>query len=124
MGPRSRRIYDAMRERILRGDWHPGLKLASHAELSAAFGVAPMTLRHALTALADDGLISLEHGRGTFVRPVTKTAVLVVDDEPAVRIVLREYVKAAGYDVVEADGPESGVEAIETDPSISLVLSD
>src|ERR1051325_4489032 len=87
LGPRSRRIYEAMRDRILRGDWLPGEKLASHAELSSSFGVAPMTLRHALTALADDGLISLEHGRGTFVRPVKRPTVLVVDDEAPVRVV-------------------------------------
>ena len=43
LGPRARRVYEAMRERIIDGEWTPGLKLASHAELSNAFGVAPMT---------------------------------------------------------------------------------
>jgi len=124
LGPRSRRIYDAIRDRIIRGEWNPGLKLASHAELSASFGVAPMTLRHALTALADDGLISLEHGRGTFVRPVTKPTILIVDDEAPVRTVLREYIRAAGYSVIEADGPNAGMQALERDPAIRLIVSD
>jgi CheY-like chemotaxis protein len=124
LGPRSRRVYEAMRERIVGGEWRPGLKLASHAELSNAFGVAPMTLRQALTALADDGLISLEHGRGTFVRPVTQTTVLIVEDETPVRLVLREHVAAEGYNVIEAANPEEGLEALEADQSIRLVLSD
>src|SRR5215207_9366032 len=113
-----------MRERIVGGEWRPGLKLASHAELSNAFGVAPMTLRQALTALADDGLISLEHGRGTFVRPVTQTTILVVEDEAPVRLVLREHVIAEGYNVTEAANPEEGLAALEADSSIRLVLSD
>src|SRR5205085_10890331 len=36
----------------------------------------------------------------------------------------REYVRAAGYNVVDADGPEEGLAAIERDPAICLIVSD
>jgi len=113
-----------MRERIISGEWLPGHKLASHAELSTAFGVAPMTLRQALTALSEDGLISLEHGRGTFVRPISKATVLIVEDEEPVRVVLREHVASGGYAVIEASNPVDAMKALESDGSIQLVLSD
>ena len=113
-----------MRLRIVNGEWEAGSRIPSHAELSTAFGIAPMTLRQALTALADDGFISLEHGRGTFVRSDGSGAVLIVDDEPAVRILLREYVSISGCRVIEATGPAEGLSAIESHPEIQLLLSD
>jgi CheY-like chemotaxis protein len=83
-----------------------------------------MTLRQALTALEDDGFISLEHGRGTFVRSPEGASVLVVDDEPAARSLLREHVAAYGCRVIEASGPGEGLRALETEASIHLILSD
>ncbi|HZT05685.1 MAG TPA: response regulator [Chloroflexota bacterium] len=124
LGPRSRRVYEEIRRKIIDEVWPPGQQLPSHAELSVAFGVAPMTLRHALTALADDGFISLQHGRGTFVQTGPSTEVLVVDDEAAVRTLLREHIKDCGCGVIEANGPEAGIAALERNPRIGLVLSD
>lgn len=44
------------------------LLVCTHTVLATEFGVAPLTVRNALAQLEQDGLISREHGRGTFVR--------------------------------------------------------
>lgn len=45
----------------------PGSALPPQRELSAAYGVTLATLRQALRQLEDDGLVSQQPGRGTFV---------------------------------------------------------
>jgi CheY-like chemotaxis protein len=124
LGPRSRRVYSALRERILEGELVPGTKLPPHTQLAAEFGVAPLTLRQVLAVLEQEGLLSREQGRGTFVRARATPAVLVVDDDALLRAVLREHVIRAGYRPVEADGPAAGLAALERDSAIGLILSD
>jgi GntR family transcriptional regulator len=48
--------------------YRPGEQLPSGAQLAAEFGVSLMTLRQALSILADQGLVYAEQGKGTFVR--------------------------------------------------------
>lgn len=45
----------------------PGTQLPPHAELAARFGTTRTTMRRALQVLADDGLIEIRHGQGTYV---------------------------------------------------------
>jgi methanogenic corrinoid protein MtbC1 len=68
LGPRSRRIYETLRDGIVRGDLPPGSQLPPHLRLAADFGVAPMTVRQVLSRLEAEGLVSRQLGRGTFVR--------------------------------------------------------
>jgi CheY-like chemotaxis protein len=124
LGPRSGRVYSVLRERILEGELTPGTKLPPHTELAAEFGVAPLTLRHVLASLEEEGLVSREQGRGTFVRARSAPGVLIVDDDPLMRGLLRERVSRAGYRAVEADGPSTGLAALEQDANVALVLSD
>jgi CheY-like chemotaxis protein len=124
LGPRSGRVYTVLRERILEGELPPGTKLPPHTELALEFGVAPLTLRHVLASLEEEGLVSREQGRGTFVRARSAPAVLIVDDDPLMRGLLRERVRRAGYRALEADGPATGIAELERDPDIALVLSD
>jgi GntR family transcriptional regulator len=55
-------------EDIKSGRYSPGDKLPSEDQLSREFSVSRVTLREALRALEDDGLIVRRHGSGTFVR--------------------------------------------------------
>lgn len=57
-----------LRQCILDGSWAPGQSLPSEAKLAQSHGVALGTLRQAVSVLVDEGLLSREHGRGTFVR--------------------------------------------------------
>jgi GntR family transcriptional regulator len=61
-------LAEAMRARILRGEWPPGTALPAEQTLAADHGVALGTIRQALQLLVDQGLIERIHGRGTFVR--------------------------------------------------------
>lgn len=60
-------IADCLREQIEAGEFKPGDRLPSFAELRATFEVTPNTVSRALVALEQDGLITREQGRGTFV---------------------------------------------------------
>jgi GntR family transcriptional regulator len=54
------------------GDLTPGSKLPSEPELAELYGVARVTIRRAIKELAEHGLITVIHGRGTFVSPVKR----------------------------------------------------
>ena len=123
-GAQSQRVYEALRDRIRTGELVPGTRLPSHREMAATFGVAPMTIRQVLARLEQEGVISREHGRGTFVRAQTMPDVLVVEDEIPVRTLLCAHVTDAGYNALEADGPAEAQAALESDHVIALMLVD
>ncbi|NKN39781.1 GntR family transcriptional regulator [Agrobacterium sp. a22-2] len=56
-----------IRRQIADETWNVGDKLPTLKQLVATFGVSPMTVRHALAGLEQEGFISPERGRGTFV---------------------------------------------------------
>jgi DNA-binding transcriptional regulator YhcF (GntR family) len=124
LGPRARQVYTMLRDGLLSGEFAPGTKLPSHTELAAQFGVATLTVRHVLAHLEQEGLVSREHGRGTFARARTTPAVLIVEDDALGRTLLRTYVTKAGYRPIEASCPAEGLTVLEQDRAIALVLSD
>jgi DNA-binding GntR family transcriptional regulator len=58
-----------LRKRIASGEFQPGNRLPSEAELCQAYGVSPMTVRRAVTQLTQEEVAYAEQGRGTFVKP-------------------------------------------------------
>lgn len=60
-------ISDAIRSRIISGQWPPHHRLKSEPELAVELGVSRGTLRRALSTLIDEGLLRQVQGRGTFV---------------------------------------------------------
>ena len=63
-----RTIADHLRDDIARGHHAPGERLPSEAALAARFGVNRHTVRQALAALADEGLVWSRRGAGVFVQ--------------------------------------------------------
>ena len=64
---------------------------------------------------------------GMFSRRVSEGLVLVVDDEPDVRKVVRMTVEKVGYDVIEAEDGEKAIEEIkkgEHSILLSLIITD
>lgn len=64
----SRRMADELRRAIESGELAPGDKLPSERTLAAEYQVARNTAREAIRLLAEQGLVTAEHGRGVFVR--------------------------------------------------------
>jgi GntR family transcriptional regulator len=65
-----------LREKIVSGLYASGERIPTEAELSKEYGVSRITVRQALAAMEEEGLIRREAGRGTFVsegRPFTGT---------------------------------------------------
>ena len=59
-------IRDDLRTRITAGEWAAGDRLPSETELSTRYGVARMTIRQAIGALAGEGVVVRRQGLGTF----------------------------------------------------------
>ncbi|UQI48719.1 GntR family transcriptional regulator [Streptomyces sp. HU2014] len=64
----SRRIAEDLRKKILSGALGPGDKLPSERALAQQYETARNTAREAVRLLAEQGLVTAEHGRGVFVR--------------------------------------------------------
>ncbi len=63
-----RQIETRLREEISGGIYTSGERLPTEPQLAERFGVNRHTVRRALLVLAQAGLLSIEQGRGTFVR--------------------------------------------------------
>ena len=63
------RLADTMRQRILKGVWRAGEAVPTLEELASEFRVARVTARQAVQLLTQEGLLSPQRGKGTFVKP-------------------------------------------------------
>ncbi|MDI4663473.1 FadR family transcriptional regulator [Xanthobacter autotrophicus] len=61
------RISEALRQSIRSGNYPPGTKLPSEAQLTQAHGVSRTVVREAVAALRADGLVEARQGAGVFV---------------------------------------------------------
>jgi DNA-binding GntR family transcriptional regulator len=71
-GTGSQRIYEAIRQRILRLDLPPGMNVDEIA-IGQEFGVSRTPVREALIRLAGDGLVQILPNRGARVSPLDLT---------------------------------------------------
>jgi GntR family transcriptional regulator, phosphonate transport system regulatory protein len=62
-----RRIADELEQSIARGTFKPGNKLPAEMEIAQRFAVNRHTVRRAIAALAERGLVRSERGSGTYV---------------------------------------------------------
>ena len=61
------KLAQALRDRILQGEWAPGEVIPAESTLAQNYGVALGTIRQALSLLVEDGVLQRRHGKGTFV---------------------------------------------------------
>jgi GntR family transcriptional regulator len=115
--PQYRQIERSLRERI--ASLPPGERVPSDAELCAEFGVSRMTARNAMQRLAEDGLITREPGRGSFVatpHPFRRTNRLMTFSQE-----MRRQGRVPSSRVLErAVGPATPIEAA----NLGLVAGD
>src|SRR5688572_27152208 len=65
--PRYLQLAELVRQRVAKGHWPSGSILPSIEQLMKEFDVARVTVRQAIALLAEEGLLSPQRGRGTFV---------------------------------------------------------
>lgn len=56
--------------------------------------------------------------------PVLKNVVLVVEDQPIIRIAALEFLEIAGFEVIEASSADEAIRVLEARPEIHLVFTD
>jgi GntR family transcriptional repressor for pyruvate dehydrogenase complex len=62
------KVFQQLRDLILRGKWQQGEKIPSENELADGFGVSRVTVRNALQRLNSLGIIETRLGEGSFVK--------------------------------------------------------
>ena len=68
-------IFEDLQQRIRQGNWLPGERMPSIAQLAREFQVGAGSIREALRSLQSIGLVTMEHGSGVYVtgkRPATE----------------------------------------------------
>jgi GntR family transcriptional regulator len=118
------RVCGALRHQIQAGKITPGTRLPSETELAKAMRVSRPTLREAARILAQEGLLDVRHGVGTFVAARTRhltnpldsmmslsAAIRAAGGEPRVHSVTIDQVSAP-HDVSQALGQPITAEVV------------
>jgi len=56
--------------------------------------------------------------------PKLPITVLVVEDEPLVRLVLVDFLTDEGYEVLDADGADDAIRILESNPEVQILFTD
>ena len=99
-----RRIADRLAEEVAAGRFVDG-RLPTEPQLAARFGVNRHTVRRAIGVLADQGLITVEQGLGTFV---AKHLEYVLGRRPRFNADLRSQGREPGRCVLSVETVEAG----------------
>ncbi|MDQ0917029.1 GntR family transcriptional regulator [Paenibacillus sp. V4I5] len=67
--PLYKQIQQSIKEKITSGELRSGDRVPSEQEIMEAYRVSKITVKNALIALADEGLVIRIQGKGTFVSP-------------------------------------------------------
>lgn len=68
--PAYAQLVRILTAQIATGVFRPGDRLPSEAQLCERYSVSPMTVRRVINILTDQGVVTTEQGRGTFVKPL------------------------------------------------------
>jgi DNA-binding GntR family transcriptional regulator len=66
--PSYLQLVRILQEQIASGELRPGDRLPSESQLCKFHDISPMTVRRAINILVDQGTVTAEQGRGTFVK--------------------------------------------------------
>ncbi|SFG19527.1 GntR family transcriptional regulator, arabinose operon transcriptional repressor [Lachnospiraceae bacterium C7] len=70
--PKYFRLMDDIKIKIKQKKYTAGMKLPSENDFANEYGISRQTVRKALKALADEGFVHAEHGKGTFVSELAR----------------------------------------------------
>lgn len=83
--PKQTYVENAVRKKIVSGEWPTGSRLRTRAQLHEEFGVSIVTLQHAFDELAEEGFVEARGRSGTYVTdnpPHVSQFALVIPDDP------------------------------------------
>ncbi|TDD14564.1 GntR family transcriptional regulator [Actinomadura sp. KC06] len=113
--PKYARVVLELRRKIENGDYPPGSLLPSESQLVREFAVGRTTVVRALQMLQQDGWITREHGRGSYVKGRPSAAAR--PSRPGLAVLDRAEtspgVTLVGVDQVEAPGPVAGLLGVD-----------
>lgn len=66
--PKHMALYEWIKERIENGTFEIGEKLISENTICEKFGISRQTVRHAIGALEQEGLVERQRGSGTYIK--------------------------------------------------------
>ena len=69
-------VADALKDKIISGEWKPGDRLPAEAEIAQTYGVNRLSVRMALQRLITLGVVETRVGEGSFVRELSFYPVL------------------------------------------------
>lgn len=89
-------IYDKalreLKEKILNGEWQAGQRLPPMKQLAQILGVSVTTIREVLHTLENKNIVSIEHGRGIYLRNdpnVNATQIMSINQDISLLSVLK-----------------------------------
>jgi DNA-binding FadR family transcriptional regulator len=74
----ARNIEGSLRDRIAAGEWSATGRLPAERELATQYGVARNTVRRAVNAIASEGTVARQIGRGTFLNGGTSELASII----------------------------------------------
>ncbi|TRW95701.1 FadR family transcriptional regulator [Paracoccus sp. M683] len=115
------RVQDSLRARIADGQFAPGDRLPSEAQLTREFGVSRTVVREAIAALRSDGLVEPRQGAGVFVLEPPVTPALPFADLDLARVSsLIEMLELRAA----VEGDAAGLAALRRSPAQEEVIVD
>lgn len=124
------KLAQALRDRILLGEWAPGALIPAESTLAQSYGVALGTIRQALSLLVEDGVLQRRHGKGTFVTKGVDGASMMrffrfrgVDDGSSISphsCILSSRLRSASNQEAHAFGIEHGSQVLQLERLRSL----
>lgn len=67
MIPLYQQLYDAIAEKIQKGEYKVGERIPSEEQLIELFGISRITVRSGIEKLCEDNILIKKHGKGTYV---------------------------------------------------------
>ena len=124
-GLRYLQVANILRDRILQGQYQPGMRLPRQHDLAKETGVSFGTLKVALDVLEREGYLVRKVGQGTYAAlpEVTEALALVIDDDPKFCSYLVEALSICGWSSVTANSSQAGLTQLR-ERAINLILLD
>ncbi len=110
------RVSGALRAQIKAGDFVAGVRLPSETDMAKRLGISRPTLREATRMLAQEGLLDIRHGVGTFVADRSRHLTNALDS----MLSLTASIRAAGG---EPRVQALSVDRTDASPEIAAALS-